>query len=45
MTDAVNRDPKRWSDAFEFDPLRFYKLRNSLNEESQKKKLNYSYSG
>ncbi|TLD03491.1 uncharacterized protein PgNI_11808 [Pyricularia grisea] len=45
MTDAVNRDPKRWSDPFEFDPLRFYKLRNSLDEESQKTKLNYSYSG
>ncbi|KAI6522321.1 hypothetical protein MCOR07_009193 [Pyricularia oryzae] len=45
MTDAVNKDPKRWTNPFEFDPLRFYKLQNSLDDKSQKAKFNYSYSG
>lgn len=45
MTDAVNLDPKRWSDPEKFDGLRFYKMREDIGSESQQVTLNYSYSG
>ncbi|KAH9225931.1 hypothetical protein K456DRAFT_1851520 [Colletotrichum gloeosporioides 23] len=45
MTDAVNLDPKRWSDPEKFDGLRFYNMKMDVETESQQVPLSYSYSG
>ncbi|KAF5505788.1 Efflux pump aflT [Colletotrichum siamense] len=45
MTDAVNLDPKRWSDPEKFDGLRFYNMKMNVETESQQVTLSYSYSG
>lgn len=45
MTDAVNLDPKRWSDPEKFDGLRFYNMKMDVETESQQVTLSYSYSG